>query len=58
MERSTDQNRTAGRPAAARTGPNQAMPLASRNGAAGAGIYGGNPMTEQERNQYRERLGR
>ncbi len=62
MERSTDQNRTAEHARLQQRDQDriqsQATAVQSSNGAAGGkGIYGGNLMTEQERNQYRERLG-
>ena len=62
MERSTDQNRTAEHDRLQqreqdRTKAHAASAQAGNGAAAGKGIYGGNLMTEQERNQYRERLG-
>jgi len=62
MERSTDQNRTAEHDRLQqreqdRTRTHAASAQAGNGAAGGKGIYGGNLMTEQERNQYRERLG-
>jgi len=62
MERSTDQNRTAEHDRLQqreqdRTKTHAASAQAGNGAAGGKGIYGGNLMTEQERNQYRERLG-
>ena len=62
MERSTDQNRTAEHDRLQqreqdRTKTHAASAQAGNGAAGGKGIYGGNLMTEQERNQYREHLG-
>jgi Tfp pilus assembly protein FimT len=62
MERSTDQNRAAEHDRLQqreqdRTRSHATSAQASNGKAGGQGIYGGNLMTEQERNQYRERLG-
>ena len=62
MERATDQNRTAEHDRLQqrerdRTKTHAASTQAGNGAAGGKGIYGGNLMTEQERNQYRERLG-
>jgi hypothetical protein len=62
MERSTDQNRAAAHDRLQqreqyRTRSHAASAQAGNGAASGQGIYGGNLMTEQERNQYRKRLG-
>jgi multidrug efflux pump subunit AcrB len=62
MERSTDQNRAAEHARLQqrdqdRTQTHTAAAQSGNGSAGGKGIYGGNLMTEQERNQYRERLG-
>ena len=62
MERSTDQNRAAEHDRLQqreqdRTKSHATSPQAGNGEAKGQGIYGGNLMTEQERNQYRKRLG-
>ena len=62
MERSTDQNRAAEHDRLQqreqdRTRTHAASAQAGDGAAKGQGIYGGNLMTEQERNQYRNRLG-
>lgn len=58
-ERATDQDRSMDRDRMMnrdRTQDQDRIHVAERNQAAGAGIYGGNLMTEQERQRYREQL--
>jgi len=63
MERSTDQNRTAEHDRLQQREQDRTRAHATSTPAGNAtagdkGIYGGNLMTEQERKQYREHLGK